>query len=274
MRVYVSIDMEGVAGIATTNQVRRGTDDYPASRLLMTNEANAAVAGAYDAGATEVLVNDAHGDMANLLPGQLDERARLVTGSPKLAGSMMEGLDERFDVALLVGYHAGAGVEAGVLAHTYSSASFYDVRLNGQPVTEAELNAVMAAASGVPIGLVTGDEKICDLAGKRFPGVVTVAVKQGHAATVAASLHPVTACQRIREGAAEAVGRAEELSPYELDPPFELEVELARLTMAELCALTPGAVRVSGRTVRYSSESFPEIFRCLLAWMYLAAAAG
>lgn len=116
MQVFNSIDMEGVAGIATTNQCRRGTDDYPASRQLMTEEANAAIAGAFDGGATRVVVNDSHGDMANLLPRGLDDSAGLIIGSPKVGASMMEGIGWEFAVALFVGYHAVAGVEDGVLA--------------------------------------------------------------------------------------------------------------------------------------------------------------
>lgn len=272
MRAYVSIDMEGVAGVATPNQVRRGTDDYPAARGLMTREANAAVAGALDAGAEEVVVNDSHGDMANLLPDELDSRAELILGGPKVGGSMVEGLDDSFGVALFVGYHAGAGVEGGVLAHTYSSAGFYDVRLDGRSATETELNAHLAAAHGVPVGLVTGDDKICALAADRLPGVRTVAVKRGRSSAVAASLHPRVACERIRAEAAEAVAGAGGLAPLE-PPPGSVEVDLTTLAKAEVCALAPGVERVGGRTVRFASDDYPELFRCLRAWLYLAGAA-
>lgn len=272
MKVYVSIDMEGVAGIATPNQVRRGTDDYPASRELMTREANATVAGAIDGGAERVVVNDAHGDMANLLPDRLDRRAELILGSPKVAGSMVEGLDRTYDVALFVGYHASAGVEGGVLAHTYSSAGFYDVRLDGQSVTETELNAHLAAVHGVPVGLVTGDDKICALAADRLPnGIRTVEVKRGHSFSVAASLHPDVACERIREAAAAAVERAGGMGLIR-DAPGSVEVALTTMAKAEVCALVPGAQRVDGRTVRYSATDYPELFRCLRAWLYLAGA--
>jgi D-amino peptidase len=272
MIVYVSIDMEGVAGIATPNQVKRGSDDYPASRRLMTLEANAAVEGAFDGGAERVVVNDSHGDMANLLPDELDVRAELVIGSPKVGGSMVEGLDGGFDIALFVGYHAGAGVEGGVLAHTYSGAGFYDVRLDGRSATETELNAHLAAAHDVPVGLVTGDDKICALAEERLPGVRTVAVKRGHSSAVAASLHPQVACERIREAAAAAVRAADGLEPLR-DPPGTIEVDLTTLAKAEVCALVPGVKRLGGRTVRFASDAYPELFRCLRAWLYLAAAA-
>jgi D-amino peptidase len=270
--VYISIDMEGVAGVATREQCRRGADDFEIGRRLMTGEANATIAGAVDGGADRVVCNDAHGDMANLLPAELDRRAELVIGSPKVEYSMMEAITGDFAVALFVGYHAAAGVEAAVLAHTYSGASFYDVRLNGESMTEAELNALVAGAHGVPVGLVTGDDKICSVAEKRFPGVRTVAVKRGVSYNVGASMHPEEARERIREAAADAVRGAGQLEPITDDGPFEIEVDLTDLRRAELCGLVPGVER-NGRTVRYGSDDYLEAFRCMRAWMYLAAAA-
>jgi D-amino peptidase len=270
--VFISIDMEGIAGVSTREQCRRGSDDYEMGRRLMTGEANAAVAGAVEGGADHVVVRDAHGDMANLIPDDLDRRAELVYGSPS-GYSMMEGIDTRpFDVALFVGYHAGTGVEAAVLAHTYSGASFYDVRINGRTVTETELNALLAGVHGVPVGLVTGDDKICALAEERLEGIRTVAVKRGHGFTVGASMHPDVACEAIAEAAAAAVRGAAERSPTVQDGPFHLEVDLTDLHRAELCAMPPGIER-DGRTVRCTSDSYLEVFRWLRSWVYLAAAA-
>src|SRR5437867_2210490 len=182
--VFISIDMEGIAGIAHLRQVWRGSDDFPAARKLMTEEANAAVAGAFDGGATSVVVNDSHGDMYNLLPETLDPRAELIIGSPKTL-SMMQGFGPDFDVALFIGYHASAGTEAAVLDHTYSGRLLYEVRLNGEAVGEAELNAALAGTYGVPVGLVTGDDKACSQAAKRLPGVRTIMVKEAYGRGVA-----------------------------------------------------------------------------------------
>src|SRR5437870_2060598 len=135
--VFVSIDMEGIAGISTLQQVWRGSDDFPASRRLMTLEANAAVEGAFQGGASSVVVNDSHGDMYNLLPEELDPRAELLIGGPKV-WSMMQGFGADFDIALFIGYHAAAGTEGAVLDHTYAGRLLYEVRLNGEAVTEAE----------------------------------------------------------------------------------------------------------------------------------------
>jgi len=271
-KVFVSIDMEGIAGIATLQQVWRGSDDYPASRLLMTEEANATVAGAFAGGATSVVVNDSHGDMANLLPEQMDPLAELLIGTPK-AWSMMQGFGSEFAVALFIGYHARAGTESAVLDHTYSGRLFLDVRVNGQSVTEAELNAALAGTYGVPIGLITGDDKACAQAAERIPGIRTVVVKEAYGRGVAKSLNPSAARDAIRAAAADAVAAAGGggLQPYRIAAPVELEADLANTSCADLCALAPGVRRVGSRTVRFETDDFREAFRCLLAWTYLGA---
>jgi D-amino peptidase len=270
--VFVSIDMEGIAGIATLQQVWRGSDDFPASRKLMTLEANAAVEGAFQGGATSVVVNDSHGDMYNLLPEEMDARAELLTGTPK-PWSMMQGFGSDFDVALFIGYHAAAGTEAAVLDHTYSGRLLYEVRLNGDAVGEAELNAALAGTYGVPVGLVTGDDKACAQANKSLRGIRTVSVKEAYGRGVARSMHPSAAREAIRKASAEAVRAAGggELKPYRPDPPFALEADLANTSAADLCAIAPGCMRSGGRTVHFESEDFRDIFRCLLTWTYLGA---
>lgn len=268
--VFVSVDMEGIAGIAHLRQVWRGSDDFPAARELMTGEANAAVSGAFDGGATSVVVNDSHGDMYNLLPERLDPRAELIIGSPKPL-SMMQGFGPDFGAALFVGYHAAAGTQAAVLDHTYSGRLIYEVRLNGEPATEAELNAAFAGTYGVPVGLVTGDDKACAQAAKRLPGIRTVIVKEGYGRNVAKTMHPAAAREAIRKAAAETVVARDELRPYRPEPPFVLEADVANTSAADLCALAPGTDRTAPRTVRFQTEDFREAFRCLLAWTYLGS---
>jgi D-amino peptidase len=268
--VFISIDMEGIAGIAHLQQVIRGTDDFQASRELMTDEANAAVAGAFEGGATAAVVNDSHGDMYNLLAERMDPRAELLIGSPKVL-SMMQGFGSDFHVALFIGYHAAAGTQAAVMDHTYSGRLLYEVRLNGEPVTEAELNAAFAGTYGVPVGLVTGDDKICAVSAKKIPGIRTVAVKEAFGRNVARSMHPQAARDAIRKAAAEAVAGREELAAYTVDPPIVLEADIANTSATDLCALAPATDRVGPRTVRFETEDFIEAFRCLLAWVYLGA---
>jgi D-amino peptidase len=271
VHVFVSIDMEGIAGIAHIRQVMRGTDDYPRSRELMTEEANATVAGAFDGGATRVVVNDSHGDMTNLLPDRMDPRAELTLGSPKVPHSMMTGIGSEFGCALFIGYHAAAGTEAAILDHTYSGRLLYEVRVNGEPWSETDLNAALAGRHGVPVALVTGDETCCEQAAKRLPGLHTVAVKKATGRHVATSLSPERARQEIRTAATEAVRGASSLEPFRPDPPFVLEADTANSVSAELCALVPGVVRTAGRTVRFETETIEDLFRCLLAWTYLGA---
>lgn len=246
MQVYISIDMEGVAGIATRDQVVRGGHGYPQARALMTAEANAAIAGAYVAGAESVVVNDAHGTMDNLLPDRLDPRARLVLGTPKL-DCMAEGLTGDHHVAFFVGYHAAHA--PGVLAHTFSS-QLLAVRVNGVLVSEAEVNAWQAAAVGVPVGLLSGDDIVCHVAHQAFPGVRTVEVKQARGVYAAVSLSPADACRRITEAAAEAVRNVRDLRPVEVPDVLEAEVDMPLLVAAEHGALIPGVRRIADRTLR------------------------
>jgi D-amino peptidase len=270
--VVISVDMEGVAGIATRQQVRPDGRDYPIARALMTAEANAAIAGAFDGGATSVVVNDSHGPMDNLLGEQLDPRAEYVVGDPKPL-DMVQEVTPQTGVVLFVGYHAGAADPSGVLAHTYSGAMFADVRLNGRPISEAELNALMAAAAGVPLGLVTGDDVICAAAEKAFPGVVTVAVKTALGRTAARSKHPAAARQAITAGAARAVAAAASgaIRPVPIPGELAIEAELRPNGAAEMAVLVPGTERAGTATVRYQAASPRQAMDVLIVWSRLAA---
>lgn len=271
MDVLISVDMEGVAGIATRQQTSPDGRDYPIARALMTAEANAAIAGAFDGGATSVVVNDSHGPMDNLLGEQLDPRAEYVIGDPKPL-DMVQEVTPQTGVVLFVGYHAGAADPSGVLAHTYSGAAFADVRLNGRSVSEAELNALMAAAVGVPVGLVTGDDVICAVAEKAFPGVITVPVKTALGRTAARSKHPAAARQAITAGAARAVAGTMSGAIWPVPVPGELAIEaVLRLNgAAELAALVPGTERTGAGTVRYQADSPRTAMDVLIVWSALA----
>lgn len=160
MRVYISVDMEGITGVVSPTQVRPGEREYERFRRIMTQEANAAIRGALAGGATQVVVNDSHGPMTNLLIEDLHSDARLVSGSPKPHG-MMQGIGPGFDAAFFIGYHSRHGTAASVLDHTWSSASIVDAEINGRSVCEGDLNAGLAGGDGVPVALVTGDETYC-----------------------------------------------------------------------------------------------------------------
>lgn len=270
--VVISIDLEGVAGIATRQQIHPGGHDYSIARALMTAEANAAVAGAFDGGATSVVVNDSHGSADNLLGEQLDRRADYVVGDPKPL-DMVQEVTSRTGVVLFVGYHAGAADPAGVLGHTYTGGGFADVRLNGSSIGEAELNALVAADLGVPVGLVTGDDVICALAEKTFPGVVTVQVKTAVGRTAARSKHPAVARDAITAGAARAVANAVSgaLRPVTVPDELVVEAELRPNGAAELAALVPGTKRAGARTVRFRATSPREALDMLIVWSALTS---
>lgn len=270
MKAYISIDMEGVAGVATIDQVARGGHGYPRAQELMTLEANAAIAGAFDGGATEVVVNDSHGTMDNLIHEMLDPRARVVFGSPK-AQCMAEGLTADCDVALFVGYHAPAGAP-GVLAHTFSS-HFTEVRVNGRAVSEAEVNALYATSLGVPIGLVSGDDVICELAASVFPGAEVVEVKVAHGFSATDSLAPSVAREAIRSAAERAVRRATELAVASLPSEFVVEVDMPTPVAAEMATGIPGCRRTADRTVRLTVRSASEVLGLITVFYELAASA-
>jgi D-amino peptidase len=261
--------MEGIAGIAHRRQVTRGQGDYAVGRDLMTKEANAAIEGSFEGGATAVAVNDSHGDMFNLVPEQLDPRAELILGSPKVPHSMMQGFGPEFDVALFLGCHAAAGTQGAVLDHTYYGRLLWDVRVNGVSQTEASLNAAVAGLHGVPVGLVTGDDKACAQAEKLLTGIRTVVVKEGLGRGVARSMHPEAARAAIRQAASEVVADPNQFPPYRPEPPFVLEADVLNTGIADLCSLAPGVQRVGPRTLRFETDDFMQAFRCLLSFTYL-----
>lgn len=271
MRVFVSVDMEGVAGVATLDQILRGGSGYPRAQELMTAEANAAIRGAFAGGATEVLVNDSHGTMDNLLHDQLDPRARLVFGAPR-PSCMVQGITRDDDLAVFVGYHAAAGAE-GVLSHTFSS-NFTEVRVNGQPVSEAEVNALYAASYGVPVGVVTGDDQICAVANKMFAGVTTVETKRAAGWSAVDSLSPSAACAAVEAGVASAVANAAHLDVAAVPDELTLDVDFSTVLGADYGACVPGGARISPRTLRFAVPDVDELIRVIMSSYYLAALAA
>ncbi|MGC0362310.1 D-amino peptidase [Rhodococcus sp. 27YEA15] len=270
MQVYISVDMEGIAGIATLDQIVRGGQGYPRAQALMTAETNAAIAGAFDGGADSVLVNDSHGTMDNLIHADLDPRARILFGSPKLQ-CMAEGLTSDHDVALFIGYHAPAG-GPGVLAHTFSSL-FTDVRLDGKSVSESDVNTLYAATAGVPVGLVTGDDVICGLVNASNPGIETVVVKQAHGWSATNSLPPSLARDAVRDAAKRVVQKADTFKPAELRDDWVLEIDHPTITAAEFAESVPGSRRTSARTIEHRLDSVEDIIG-LITVNYQLASAG
>ncbi|MFO8150795.1 MAG: M55 family metallopeptidase [Trueperaceae bacterium] len=275
MRVYVSSDIEGVAGVVSADHtVPSGGIEYQRARKLMTAEVNAAVRAAFDAGAGEVWVNDAHGPNTNLLVEELDERVELLTGKPKLF-NMVHGVDQGFDAALFLGYHARTGTAEAVLDHAYLGSVGYDLHLNGMPCGEFALNAMLAGAHGVPVVVVSGDDKVAAEARALLPRIEVATVKQALSRTAARTLTPAAARSAIAGAVRRALSadrRLDVLEPPE--PPYVVEVTFLRSTMADVAAVMPGVERVDGRTVRWTGgDDFLEAFRACRALLLLGSTA-
>ncbi len=274
MKVYISVDMEGVSGITDPEDVLPDGADYQRARVFMTGDANAAILGAYDGGADEVLVNDSHWIMRNLLLEQLDPRARTIKGFHKSL-CMVQGLDETYDGAVFVGYHSCAGTEGGVLNHTMLGKEIQNIYLNGDPTGETRLNAAFAGHFGVPVLLVAGDAAVCNEA-RRVLGedIETVAVKDGIDKFSANCLHPQVAQTQIREATARAVRDRRRVTPYRLSPPYNLGLEWNSTTIAATCALIPGVQMSGSRSVEYRTNDYPELMRVLVAMLLLGLQVG
>ena len=269
MQVYLSVDMEGVAGVVHVDQTRRTGHDYERARRWMTAEANAAIEGAFDAGATAVLVNDSHGDMRNFVLDELDPRAELISGSLKPL-SMVEGVTAKFACALFVGYHAGAGSKAGILDHTYYGRVVNRLRVNGRDWNETAINAAVCGSLGVPVVLVTGDSTVCAQAKEHLGDVETVTVKEAITRYAARAIHPEKARGLIRAGAARAVRRAAEIQPFRPKPPFDLEIDFVNAACADAAELVPATVRKDGLCCAYRAPDPATLIQVIQAWTILA----
>lgn len=275
VRVYVSVDMEGIAGVGHPGPTGRGELGYDRAVELMCGEANAAIEGALAAGAVEVLVNDSHEFMHNLPPAALHPAARLLQGQKPwsmVAGATGPDGAGRFDVALFVGYHARAGHPGGTLAHTYSFAQTL-TSLDGRPTGEYGLNAAVLGAWGIPVGLVTGDDALAVEVEGLLPWAERVVVKEAAGGHAAASLHPERARALVREGAERAVRRAAagELRPLAPRPSTTIEVEFDRGVLADHAAIVPGIERVGDRGIRIVADSAVDAYRLYLAAFRLAS---
>jgi len=259
MKIYISADIEGVAGVVNPQQVSMGNGEYERARRLMTLEVNAAIEGAFAGGATDVLVNDSHGDMRNLLPDEIDPRAELILGKPKPL-NMFEGLSSEHAGIFCLGYHAKARSE-GVLAHTTNGFAFGRIRLNGHEVGEAGLYGAYAGSLGVPVILLTGDDQLQAETQHLFPEAHHVVVKYALGQRVARSLAPERARALIRARAEVAVRCAPSIPPFILESPYGLEIELNTPALCDLAAVIPAATRLDAVTVAFQPETLEHAVR-------------
>jgi D-amino peptidase len=272
LRVFVSADIEGVAGVSREEQTVPGSPSLVQSCRLLTCEVNAAVQGAQEAGADEVVVSDGHWYCTNLLPEELHPLAELVNGYPR-ALNMAAGLGAGFDAAFFVGYHASAGTPCAVLDHTYAdSRAVLQVRLNGAPQSEGSLTGYLCGLHGCPVALFTGDTAAVAEMHRFSPKTEGVVVKDGIGRQAARSLHPTVARQRINEGARRALERLPEIPPMRLDGRCELEIDFLRAEMADSCRRVPGVTRPGPRTVGWAGEDYASLYELFLVLVELAEA--
>jgi D-amino peptidase len=258
LKVYISVDMEGVAGVVTADQLLPSGFEYERFRRFMTDEAVAAVRGAQAAGATEVVVSDSHGNGESLLVELFPKDVRIVRSWPR-HGEMMAGLDSSFAAALFVGYHASTTNPKGVRAHTISSAHFTRVALNGTAVTEAELNAAYAGAMGVPIVFISGDDVAISEVTTRLGEMQSVVTKKSLGFHSAESLTPAAACDKIYEGAMAAVAHRDQRKPYVITAPVTLDISFKNYTSAEILAYLRSVERTDSHSIRFVGRDMAEV---------------
>jgi D-amino peptidase len=268
MKLYVSVDMEGITGMPDYTYVLANEANYERSRKIMTDETNYVVDAAHQFGCKEILVNDSHSKMNNILIDRLHEEATLITGDVKPL-SMVQELDETYDAAMFIGYHARAG-KPGVMSHTMIHAvrNFY---INDHQIGEMGLNAYVAGHFGVPVVLVSGDEQAAKEAEEIIPGVTTAIVKESISRSAVKSLTPKKAGALLTEKVIEALEKSKEINP--LDPPKnpELKIEFNNYGQAELAHLMPGTEIIPDTTiVRFQAKDMLEAYRAMLVMVELA----
>lgn len=258
LKVYISADMEGIAGVVTNEQLGPTGFEYQRARQFMTDEVNAAIQGARDAGATEILVSDSHGNGQNLLIDQLPNDVRIIRSWPRPL-MMMEGIDSTFAAAIFIGYHSGTANVAGVRAHTMSSATLTGVALNGTPVPEGGINAAIAGHFGVPVVMVSGDDAaVAEV--RKFTGPIQGAVvKRAISFHSAETMVPKAAQELIRTRAREGVEQRGTARPWRLGGAVTLDVAFKHYRAAEIVAYLPNITRVDAHTIRFVGRNMIEV---------------
>ena len=272
MKILIAVDMEGITGVTTWDQVTPGQAEYSRFRKLMTQDVNAAIRGAMDAGAEEVIIADGHWNGSNILVEELDSRARLNTGSPS-PFSMMQGIDESVGGVMFVGYHARNGTPNAVLDHTWSSRTVANVWLNDILTGEYGLNAAVAGHFGVPVIMVSGDQTACAQVADLLGGIEMAVVKQATGRFAAECLTPKASQELIRLAAERAVNRLPEgdlPDPFVLNVPVRVTVEFFTSDMADRATLVPFTER-DRTSVSFTAQEMTSAYKGFRAMVMLAS---
>lgn len=269
MKIFISADMEGISGIFSLAQTDPREREYERARRLMTEEINSVIEAAFRAGADEIVVNDSHGDMDNILREDLDRRAVLISGNPKPL-SMMQGIDSSFDAVFFVGYHARAGFSEAVIDHTYTF-RVLDVKINGKSMSEAGINGRLAGYFGVPVVFISGDQNTISCAYSELENPVGVVVKEAVGRT-SAKLFPFEMVkERLTAGVSKALESIKTIKPTIEKDPVELEISFTVSNMADMCLLIPGAIKKAPRTVIYKGKDYLETFNVFRVMLMLTS---
>jgi D-amino peptidase len=269
MKVFISADIEGVTGATDWNETDKAHADYAEFREQMTAEVAAACEGALAAGATDIVVKDAHASARNLIAARLPREARLIRSWTRDPYSMMAGLDATFDAALMTGYHSRAGSDASPLAHTITGRVIY-LKINDRDAPEFLINAYTAGWLGVPVVFLCGDAGICQDAASILPALTTVAVKEG-SGDATSSIHPALAVERIREGVAAALKGDLAACRLPMPPHFTTEIRFSKHANARQAAYFPGAHLAEPHVVQYEADDYFEILRFFMFGISMTA---
>lgn len=262
LKIYISADMEGIAGVVTGEQLGPQGFEYARFREFMTQEVNAAIEGALAAGATQIVISDSHGNGQNLLIEKLPREALIIRSWPRPLG-MMQGIDETFAGAIFIGYHTGTTNLQGVRAHTLSSARLTDVRLKGVSVSEAGINAAIAGHFNVPVIMVSGDDAVVKETTALLGNIEGAVVKWASGFHSAKTMTPSAACDLIREKARRAVSRLREFKPYKLSAPIDLNVSFKNYRPSEVLSYLSIVERTDAHTIRFVGKDILEVSKFL-----------
>lgn len=270
MKIYISADIEGISGVVNWGFTSQTEYNYSRARKLMTDEVNAAVTGAKLAGAEEILVNDSHGPMTNILIEDLDEEVRLISGNKKLLG-MMEGIDDSFDGVLLIGYHARHNT-LGVLSHSYYGSVVTEIKINGRVVGEFEFNTMVAGYYNVPVVFVSGDDVVAGQVREFNQDIETLIVKKAHSRYCAESIQPKLVHKLLKENVQKTLSsRLKNIKPCKVEGKIELEIGFHNSGMAEATLFIPGVEMAAPNRVKYMAKDIIEAYKIRVALVTLAS---
>jgi D-amino peptidase len=263
--VFISFDMEGISVVSSWREMKKDSKDLERVRRIATQEVNAAIRGIRKSGKKtgEITICDAHASGENLHVDDLHPGVSVVKGTPRKY-YMMQGISKEYDVVFFIGYHAMAGTQYAGMDHTYSSASIYNIKINGKYMGESEINAALAGYYGVPVGLVTGDNMLIAEIRKFFgKDVETVITKKGISRFAAQCRHPEDVRLEIETKAARAMQKIKKLKVFKFKSPVRTEIDLASSLITDMVELIPGIERTSGRQVLFKTKDILEFYRIL-----------